>query len=138
MKKTVFLVCCVMALCTVLLPARADAQPTAFEKALYDRARYQVLSRMSDEDFASYCVTMNVGGDTLLKFHDEILAKQTELADLINSGLTGEDPKVIAVNATLKDLRSQYAVKIVEARKGLEIESTIAEATLATLPQNQR
>jgi hypothetical protein len=139
MKKTVFLVCCMMALCPLLLPVRgADAQPTAFEKALYDKARYQVLSRLTDVDFASYCVTMNVGGETLLKFHDEILAKQTELADLNNQGLTSDNPQVMAVNAALKDLRTQYTVKISEARKGMEIESTIAEATLTALSQTQR
>ena len=138
MKTTTFLAGCAGALCLQLLPVQADAQPTAFEKALYEKARYQVLSKLDDEDFVSYCVTMNVGGDTLLKFHDEILAKQTELADRINEGLTADHPQVMSLNAELKDLRTQYAVKISEARKGLEIESSIAEATLTALSQSQR
>jgi len=44
----------------------------------------------------------------------------------------------MAINAELKDLRAQYAVKLSEARKGLEIESTIAEATLTALSQSQK
>jgi len=82
MKTIPILLGCLIALSMQLLPAQADAQPTVFEKALYEKARYQVVSKLSDEDFAAYCVTMNVGGETLLKFHDEILAKQTELTIL--------------------------------------------------------
>jgi hypothetical protein len=130
MKIIAFLAGCVLVLSLQLLPVQADDQPSAFDKALYNKSRYQVLSGLNDQEFVSYCVTMNVGGETLLKFHDQILEKQTELTDLINLGLTGEDPKVAAVNAVLKDLRAQYAVKISEARKGLEIESRIAEETL--------
>jgi len=138
MKTLAFLPACVLALSWQLSPVQADDQPTAFEKALYDKTRYQVLSGLNDQEFVSYCVTMNVGGDTLLKFHDQILQKQTELADLVDLGLTAEDPKVAAVNAALKDLRAQYAVKISEARKGLEIESRIAEETLRELPPSHR
>jgi hypothetical protein len=138
MKSTAAVLCCLLSLGAPALPVHADAQPTAFEKALYEKARYQVLSKVSDEDLVSYCVSMNVGGDTLLKFHDEILAKQTELANLQSAGLTNDHPQVIAVNAALKDLRSQYAVKIVEVRKALELESNIADATLSSLSQAQR
>jgi len=138
MKTSAFLVGCIVALGLQLLPVQADAPPTAFEKALYEKARYQVLSKLNDEDFVSYCITMNVGGETLLKFHDEILARQTELADRINEGLTADQPQVMSLNAALKDLRSQYAVKISEVRKGLEIESKIAEETLTALSQSQR
>ena len=138
MKRITILLGCLIALSVQLLPVQADVQPTAFEKALYEKARYQVLSKLNDEDFVSYCITMNVGGETLLKFHDEILAKQTELADRINEGLPADHPQVISLNAVLKDLRSQYAVKISEARKGLQIESKIAEETLTALSQSQR
>ena len=116
MKTTTFFAGCLLALSPQLLPVHADAQPTAFERALYEKARYEVLSKLTDEDFASYCVTMNVGGETLLKFHDEILAKQTELDDLNIQGASPDNPQVLAVNAALKDLRAQYSVKISEAR----------------------
>ncbi len=121
-----------------LRPLRADSQPTAYERALYAKARYQVLSKTSDEDLVSYCVSMNVGGETILKFHDQILAKQTELAELQAQGFTNDHPQVQAVNAELKNLRAQYAIKISEVRKALELEASIADATLSTLPQAQR
>ena len=123
---------------TPLLPARADAPPTAFEKALYDKARYQILKGLDDDDFVSYCVTMGIGGDTVLKLHDEIMLKQTELTDLLNEGLTSEHPQVMAANAALKDLRAQFSVKILEARKGFEVESHIAEETISALSQYQK
>jgi hypothetical protein len=135
---TTFLVILLLAFAPQILPARADTSPTAFEKALYDKARYQVLKSLGDDDFVSYCVTMGIGGDTLLKIHDQIMLKQAELADLSSEGLTNENPQVIAVNAALKDLRAQYAVKILEARKGLEVESKIAEETLSALSQYQK
>jgi hypothetical protein len=138
MKITALALFLVLNLGAELVPAQADAQPTAFEKALYDRARYRVVCRLNDEDFASYCVSMNIGGETLLKFHDEILAKQTELADLLGEGLSDGDPRIVAANAALKDLRTQYAVKIAEARKGLEVESKIADETLSDLSQYQK
>lgn len=138
MKTTPFLVILLLASWQLNLPARADTQPTAFEKALYDKARYDVLSKLTDDDFVSYCVTMGIGGDTLLKLHDEILLKQTELADLISEGLNNDHPQVMAVNAALKNLRAQYVVKIAEARKGLEVESKIADETLSSLSQYQK
>ena len=138
MKTVLLLAGCVLTLSLVPLTARADGESTAFEKALYDKARYQVLNKASDDDFASYCVTMNIGGDTLLKFHDEILEKQFELTKLQSEGFNDASPQVIAVNGELKDLRVQFAVKIFEARKGLEIEAKIADATLSALGQPQR
>jgi hypothetical protein len=138
MKTTTFFAGCMLALCLQLVPLRADAQPTAFEKALYERARYEVLCKVNDDDFASYCVTMNIGGETLLNFHDQILTKQSELTEYINEGLTSDNPKVVAINTDLRILRSEFAAKILEARKGLEIESHIAEATLATLSLYQK
>jgi uncharacterized protein involved in exopolysaccharide biosynthesis len=138
MKRIAFLVGSLLMFTQLILPLRADPQPTAYEKALYDKSRYSVLSRLSDEDFVSYCVTMNVGGDTLLKFHDQILAKQTARADLIAQGLTAEHPQVMAIDAELRDLRAQYQIKIAEARKGLEVEASIAESTLMNLPQASR
>jgi hypothetical protein len=138
MKMTAFVLGFLVGVCLQPAPARADGQPTAFEKALYEKARYHVITGLNDEEFASYCVTMNVGGETLLKFHDEILAKQTELADLVAAGVTDGDPRIVAANAALRDLRSQFAVKIIEARKGLEVESKIAEQTLSDLSQYQK
>jgi len=138
MKTITLLAGCILALFFQLQPAHADTQPTAFEQALYNKARYQVVAKLNDDDFASYCVTMGVGGDTLLKIHDEIMTDQTKLTDMMNEGLTGDHPQVIAVNAELKDLRSEFAVKISEARKGLEIESKIAEETLTNLSQYQK
>ena len=139
MQRTALAAACFLALIPSLMPARADTtEPTAYEQALYNKSRYQVISKLDDDAFVSYCVTMNVGGDTLLKFHDAILAKQTELTDLINQGLTNEDPRVMTINATLRDLRYQFGIKITEARKGLEIESEIANATLTALGQSGR
>ncbi len=120
------------------MPLQADAQPTAFEKALYDKARYDVLSHLNDDDFVSYCTTMNFGGDTLLKLHDDILVKQTEVAALIKRGLNPENPQVTSLNDALSELRTQLAVKVAEARKGLEIESKVAEATISSLSQYQK
>jgi hypothetical protein len=120
-----------------LVPIRADMSGS-FEKALYDKARFQVLTKASDDDFVCYCATMNLGGETLLRLHDEILVKQAELATLQSQGLTNDHPQVMAVNADLKDLRAKLAVKVVEARKGLEIESKIAEATLTALSDYQK
>jgi capsule polysaccharide export protein KpsE/RkpR len=137
MKTTILLAVLLLA-SSQFVPARADAQPTAFEKALYDKARYQVLEKLGDDDFVSYCVTMGVGGDTLLKLHDEIMAKQTELANLLSEGMTNDNPQIMAVNAALKDLRAQFAVKILEARKGLEVEARIADETLSSLSQYQK
>ncbi len=138
MKITGLLLGCLLLLGAQFLPARADGQSTAFEKALYDRARYRVVSKLSDDEFAAYCVTMNIGGDTLLKFHDEILEKQFELTKLTSEGFNDENPQVMAVNAELKDLRTQFSVKIIEARKGLEVESKIADETLLDLSQYQK
>ena len=138
MKKTTLLVGCILTSFLPLSPVHADAQPTAFEQALYNKARYQVLTKLSDDDFVSYCVTMGVGGETLLKIHDEIMTDQTKLADLINEGLTSDHPQVMAVNAELKDLRSEFAVKISEARKDLEVESKVAEETLSALSLYQK
>lgn len=138
MKTNAFLLGFLLTLGVQLFPARADEQPTAFEKALYEKARFRVVSKLSDDDFACYCVTMNIGGDTLLKFHDQILAKQFELAKLQSEGFTDENPQVMAANAELKDLRSQFTVKLIEARKGLEVESKIAEQTLSDLSQYQK
>jgi len=138
MKTPTLLIVCILASFVQFQPVHADTQPTAFEQALYNKARYQVLTKLSDEDFVSYCVTMNVGGETLLKIHDQIMTDQTKLANLINQGLTSDHPQVMAVNAELKDLRSEFAVKISEARKGLEVESRIAEETLSNLSQYQK
>jgi hypothetical protein len=122
-----------------LLPAQADApQPTAFEKALYDKCRYKVLKDLNDDDFVSYCTTMNFGGDTLLKFHDEILDRQTELSDLMKRGFPPDNPQVTALNDALTKLRGQLAAKVFEARKGLEVEARVAEATLEALGQYQK
>jgi capsule polysaccharide export protein KpsE/RkpR len=133
MKITALLTIGILTLSTLFSAASADSQPTAFEQALYAKARYQVLSHTSDEDLVSYCVSMNIGGDTLLKFHDEILAKQTELAILQGGGFADDNPQVTSVQGELKNLRSQYSVKIAEVRKALEIESSIADATLDSL-----
>lgn len=135
MKTTALLAGCILAVGLQLSPVHADTQPTAFEKALYQKARYRVLSALNDQDFVSYCVTMNVGGETLLKLHDEILAKQTDLAELVAQGLPPDDQKVMALNAVLKNLKSQYGVKITEARRGFQVEARIAEETLSNLPQ---
>jgi hypothetical protein len=138
MKTILLLAAYVLILCSQISPVRADVEPTEFEKALYAKARNEVLCKLNDDDFASYCVTMNIGGATLLKIHDDIMEKQTELTDLISQGLNDDHPQVMAVNAALKDLRAQYAVKIAEARKGVEVEAKIAEATLTALSQYQR
>ena len=119
-------------------PVRADAQPTAFEKAIYDKSRYKILKELSDDDFVSYCATMNVGGDTLLKLHDEILVRQSELADLVKRGLPPDNPQVSSLNDALNNLRGQLGTKVYEARKGLEVESRIAETTLEALGQYQK
>ncbi len=54
----------------ILLPAPAHADSSVVEKAFYDKARYAVISKLSDDEFISYCVTMNIGGDSLFRFHD--------------------------------------------------------------------
>jgi len=118
--------------------ARADAPPTAFEKALYEKARYSVLAKVSDEDLCSYCVSMNIGGDTLVRLHDEIMTKQVELEILQNEGVSNDNAQVTSINGTLKNLRSQYSIKIAELRKALQLESSIAEATLSSLSQYQK
>jgi hypothetical protein len=119
------------------LPAHGDVE-TAFEKALYDKARYQTLSRLNDQDFVAYCVTMNLGGETLLRIHDEVMARQAERQNLIDEGQTNDSPKVAAIDIELKILGTQYAIKIGEARKGLEIEANIADSTLSALSQTQK
>ena len=116
---------------------RADTQPTAYEKALYEKARYSVLGKASDEDLVSYCVSMNIGGDTLLRLHDEIMAKQVELANLQSEGISDDNSQVISVKGALKTLRAQYVIKIAEVRKALELEASIADATLSSL-QSQK
>jgi hypothetical protein len=128
----------VLALGLSSLSVCADAQPTAYEQALYNKARYLILSKLSDEDFVSYCVTMNIGGETLLRLHDDILVKQTEESLLIAQGFNSDHPQMVAVSSALKDLRAQFAVKISEARKGLEIESKIADETISALSQGQK
>jgi hypothetical protein len=139
MKTTALILGGILAFGAAVFPVRADtAEPTAFEKALYDKARYQVVTKLNDDDFVSYCITMNVGGDTLLKIHDDILFNETKLNNLLSQGLTGDQPQVLAVNAALRDLRSELAVKVSEARKGLEVESRIAEETLTSLSQYQK
>ena len=81
---------------------------------------------------------MDIGGDTLFKFHDQILSKEFELAKLQSEGFSNENAQVMAANAELKDLRDQFTVKLNEVRKGLEIESKIADETLSDLPQYQK
>ena len=127
----------VLALLSPLQADPAASQSDAYIKSLYAKARNDVISNLTDDDFVSYCVTMNVGGDTLLKFHDEILSQQTQLDLLTKAGSTADDPKVMAIQATLVDLRAQYKVKIAEARKGLEIEAKIADETLVSLGQSR-
>jgi capsule polysaccharide export protein KpsE/RkpR len=121
-----------------LLPIRADTEPTAFEKAVYDKARYQVLAQQNDDDFVSYCITMNFGGELLLKVHDDILVKQTELDGLLKAGYTADHPQVISLNNDLRTLRAELEVKVLEVRKGLQLEAKIAEATLSSLAQYQK
>jgi capsule polysaccharide export protein KpsE/RkpR len=128
----------ILAFCLLLLSAPAHADSSVVEKALYDKARYSVTSKLGDDEFISYCVTMNIGGDTLFKFHDQILSKQFELAKLQSEGFSNENPQVQAANAELKDLRDQFSVKLNEVRKGLEIESKIADETLSDLAQNPK
>jgi hypothetical protein len=123
----------ILAFSLLLLPALLHADPTAVEKAVHDKARYSVLSKLSDDELIAYCVTMNIGGETLFRFHDEILSKQFELAKLSSQGFSNETPQVVAANADLKDLRDQFSVKLNEVRKGLEIESRIADETLSEL-----
>jgi len=119
----------------LLLPSPAHADPTAVEKAAHDKARYTIISKLSDEELIAYCVTVNMGGETLFRFHDEILSKQFELTKLLSQGFSNENAQVVAVNADLKDLRDQFSVKLNEVRKGLEIESRIADETLSELAQ---
>ncbi|HEX4139136.1 MAG TPA: hypothetical protein VHY09_02235 [Candidatus Methylacidiphilales bacterium] len=128
----------VLAVSLLLLPAPAHADSSVTEKALYAKARYSIVSKLSDDDFISYCVTMNIGGDTLFKFHDQILSKQFELAKLQSEGFSTESPQVQAANAELKDLRDQFSVRLNEVRKGLELESQIADETLSALGQNPK
>jgi len=128
----------VFAFSLLLFPAPAQADPSVAEKAIYDKARYNIISKLSDDDFISYCVTMNIGGDTLLKFHDQILSKQFELAKLQGEGFSNENPQVLAANAELKDLRDQFSIKLNEVRRGLEIESKIADETLSDLSQTPK
>jgi len=135
MKRIALLLLCCAFWALLPAPAQGDDQTSAFEKALYNKARYQILSRYNDDDFVSYCVTMNLGGETLIKVHDEIMARQAERSNLLDQGDTNDSPKVVALNTAIKILRTQYAVKIAEARKGLELESRIAEATLSALNQ---
>jgi len=131
--KSIALVLSFLVLHAFLITARADAPPTAFEKALYEKARYAVLGKASDEDLCSYCVSMNIGGDTLLRLHDEIMAGQVQLENLQSEGLTNDNAQVQAVNAALKNEREQYSIKITEVRKALQLEASIADATLAQL-----
>jgi hypothetical protein len=135
MKRTSFLIIAFFALGAFPRLALADPPLTIYEKALYDKARYQVLSKVGDDDFAAYCVSMNVGGDTLLRLHDDVMAKQAELDKLQNEGLANDHPEILSVTSELRDLKSQYSLKIAEARKALELESNIADATLASLTQ---
>ena len=107
MKNMALLAGCVVMMGLQLLPVRADTQSSSFERALYDKTRYQVLSKASDDDFVSYCATMNFGGETLQRLHDDILVKQAELVTLQNEGLTNDHPQVLAVAAALKDLRTK-------------------------------
>jgi len=132
MKRTSFLII-LLAFGAFPRLGLADGPLTVYEKALYDKARYQVLSKTSDDDFAAYCVSMNIGGDTLLKFHDEVMAKQAEVTELQNEGLGNDHPRLVAATTELRDLKYQYSIKIAEARKALELESNIADATLASL-----
>jgi hypothetical protein len=81
---------------------------------------------------------MNFGGDTLLKLHDDILSKQTELSDLLKAGYPDDHPQIISLNRDLRNLKAELGVKIDEARKGLEVESKVAEATLSSLSQYQK
>jgi hypothetical protein len=128
----------VLAVILLLLPPSAHADSSVVEKALYDKARYAIVSKLSDDEFVSYCVTANIGGDSLFKFHDMILSKQFELAKLLSEGFSNENPQVLAANSELKDLRDQFSVKLNEVRKGLEIESKIADETLSDLAPNQK
>jgi hypothetical protein len=135
MNKTLLLLGGILALGLSPSPVRAEGGSAAFDKAVYERARYKVISKTSDEDFAAYCVTMHIGGDALLKFHDEILSKRIELAKLISQGLGPDHPQVMALNSELKDLKAEFDVRIGEARKALELESQVAEETLSSLGQ---
>ncbi len=128
----------VLALSLLLLPPSAHADSSVVEKALYDKARYGITSKLGDDELNAYCVTMNIGGDTLFKFHDMILSKQFELAKLQSQGFSNDNAQVLAANAELKDLRDQFSVKLNEVRKGLEIEAKIADETLSNLSQNQK
>ena len=135
MKTILPLASGVIAFSLLHLPAPLHADPTAVEKAVHDKARYTIISKLSDEELIAYCVTMNMGGETLFRFHDEILSKQFELTKLLSQGFSNENAQVVAVNADLKDLRDQFSVKLNEVRKGLEIESRIADETLSELAQ---
>jgi capsule polysaccharide export protein KpsE/RkpR len=130
----------VLAVSLLLLPAPApaDSSSNVVEKALYDKARYGITSKLTDDEFISYCVTMNLGGDTLFKFHDQILSKEFELAKLQSEGFSSDNPQVQAATAELKDLRDQFSVRLNKVRKGLEIESKIADETLSDLAQSQK
>jgi hypothetical protein len=136
MKSIILVLTVLLAWCPVRV--QADAQPTAFEKALYDKARYQVLNPLNDDDFVSYCTTMNFGGDTLLKIHDDILVKQTVLNELVKEGYTEDHPEIVTLNKELRNLKAELAAKVLEARKGLQLESKVAEATLAAMAQYQK
>jgi len=128
----------ILALTLLLLPPSLHADSSVVENALYAKARYGIISKLSDDDFIAYCVTANIGGDSLFKFHDMILSKQFELAKLLSQGFSNDNPQVIAVNSELKDLRDQFSVKLNEVRKGLEIEAKIADETLSNISPNQR
>ena len=130
--KNFLILCLLMASASLL---RADVPVTAFEKAIYEKARYSVLAKASDEDLVSYCVSMNVGGETLLRFHDEIMAKQVELENLQSEGVSDDNAQVIGIKIALKNLRAQYSIKIAEVRRALQLEASIAEATLAQMPK---
>jgi hypothetical protein len=125
----------VLAFSLLLLTVPVHADPSAVEKAVHDKARYTIISKLSDDEFIAYCVTMNIGGETLFRFHDEILSKQFELAKLLSEGFSNENAQVIAANTDLKNLRDQFSVKLSEVRKGMEIESKIADETLSELAQ---
>lgn len=117
---------------------QVEAKPTSFEKALYDKTRYEVLKDVNDEDFVSYCITQKLGSEFLVNIRAEIFNLEAQIESARAKGVDDNSPQIKTINSSLNIKRRQLVAEIKSTRRGLELEAAIAKATLAELNKEKK
>lgn len=103
-----------------------DAQTMLLET----EERYKQVQGLTDKDFESALVTLNIRDDNIQLIRSQLITVEGQLASLRKEGYGINHPKVIALEAMQTQLRQQLERNLTGLRKGLEVQVASARTRL--------